>query len=296
VHKLLIVDDEAPIRDMMAMFAQDLGFIPVLASDGDVALQMFRQEYPPIVLTDVRMPKMDGITFTQRLKEESPETYVIMLTGHGGEETAIAALKAGASGFLKKPLEIEDLKATLNKFSQAVSARTAAAKIAWSFSGLRLNATVESDPDKAAGVSAFLLRGLEGALGKREMADLQLGMCELLLNAIEHGNLGISTEEKRWALANGNFDALLEERQACPDLGQRSVSIEVILDQASREIRCHFRDQGDGFDWQALPQELTPENLLKPQGRGIILARMVADRLEYNNKGNEVTFVKRIGQ
>ena len=89
MHKLLIVDDEAPIRDMMAMFAQDLGFIPVLASDGDVALQMFRQEYPPIVLTDVRMPKMDGITFTQRLKEESPETYVIMLTGHGGEETAI---------------------------------------------------------------------------------------------------------------------------------------------------------------------------------------------------------------
>jgi len=296
VHKLLIVDDEAPIRDMMAMFAQDLGFIPVLASDGDVALQMFRQEYPPIVLTDVRMPKMDGITFTQRLKEESPETYVIMLTGHGGEETAIAALKAGASGFLKKPPEIEDLKATLNKFSQAVSARTAAAKIAWSFSGLRLNATVESDPDKAAGVSAFLLRGLEGALGKREMADLQLGMCELLINAIEHGNLGISAEEKRQALSKGNFDALLKERRACAELGQRSVSIEVILDQASREISCHFRDQGDGFDWQALPQELTPENLLQPQGRGVILTRMVADRLEYNDKGNEVTFVKRIGQ
>ncbi len=84
MHKLLIVDDEAPIREMMAMFAQDLGFIPVLASDGEVALQMFRQEYPPIVLTDVRMPKMDGITFTQRLKEESPETYVIMLTGQPG--------------------------------------------------------------------------------------------------------------------------------------------------------------------------------------------------------------------
>jgi DNA-binding response OmpR family regulator len=291
---VLIVDDEEPIRNMLAMFVTGEGFLPLPAGDGEEGLALFRQERPTIVITDVRMPRMDGLTLVQHLKEEAPETYVVLITGHGDEAVAIAALRAGAADYLKKPLDLDALEAVLKKFAQAISARGKIVEDLRALSSLQLTATMVSDPYRVPGVVAYLLYGLQESLRKSELADLQLVLSELLLNAIEHGNLEISGDEKRQALMEDQFAALVQARRSHPVWGQRRVEIELSVAQGAGEFSCCIRDEGNGFDWRALPQEIKPEHLVLPHGRGVLLSRLMVDRLEYNEKGNAVTLVKQL--
>lgn len=294
MHRVLIVDDEEPIRTLLATFVIGEGFLSLQASDGEEGLALFRQEHPAIVITDVRMPRMDGLTLVQHVKEEAPETYVILITGHGDEAIAIAALRAGAADYLKKPLDLDALEAVLKKFAQAIDAREKTIEDLRALSSFQFTATMLSDPYRVSGVVAYLLYGLQQSLGRAELADLQLVLSELLFNAIEHGNLEISGEEKRQALIEDHFTTLVQERRSHAVLGQRQVTIELSVDQKAGEFKCCIRDEGKGFDWRALPQEIKPEHLILPHGRGVLLSRLMVDHLEYNEKGNVVTLVKRL--
>ncbi len=79
---ILIVDDEQDIREVLSLALSDMGHTVLAAAEGEEALRLFRAERPPIVVTDIKMPGMDGIDLLQHLKREDPETEVIMITGH----------------------------------------------------------------------------------------------------------------------------------------------------------------------------------------------------------------------
>ncbi|MGE0682972.1 MAG: response regulator [Candidatus Binatia bacterium] len=292
--KVLIVDDEEPIRHLLSMFIKREGFIPLQAGDGEEGLTLFRQESPPIVLTDARMPRMDGLTLIQLLKEEAPETQIALLTGHGDEALAVAALRAGAVDYLKKPLELDELELVLKKFTAAISAREKSIDDLRTCTALQIQVVLGNNLYNLPGVVAYLLHGFKTFLSKKELADLQLVLSELLLNAIEHGNLEISGKEKHQALIEDRFAVLIEERRADPLREQRCVSVELNFAQRTGEFRCHIRDEGEGFCWQDMPQEIKPEDLVLPHGRGILLSRLLVDQLSYNDAGNEVTVVKRL--
>jgi two-component sensor histidine kinase len=159
---------------------------------------------------------------------------------------------------------------------------------------LQICLALENDPYKASEVIACLLHSMKAFVADHEKADLELVLNELLLNAIEHGNLGISGEEKRRALLEDRFGMLVQARRADPQLGQRSVTVAITLDPRAGEFRCRIRDEGGGFRWQALPREIKPEDFVLPHGRGILLSRLMVDQLIYNDAGNEVIVVKRI--
>jgi YesN/AraC family two-component response regulator len=292
--KVLIVDDEKPICDLLSIFVKREGFIPFQAGDGEEGLALFRQEHPPIVLTDARMPRMDGITLIQQVKEEAPETQIALLTGHGDETLAVAALRAGAVDYLKKPLELDELEIVLKKFAAAISAREKSIDDLRTCTALRIHVALGNDLYNLPGVIAYLLHGLKTVLSKKELTDLQLVLSELLLNAIEHGNLEISGKEKHQALIEDRFASLIEERRADPLREQRRVLVELSFEQRSGEFRCQIRDEGVGFCWQSLPQEIKTEDFVLPHGRGVLLSRLLVDQLMYNDAGNEVTVVKRL--
>jgi UDP-3-O-acyl N-acetylglucosamine deacetylase len=104
---ILIVDDEASIRKSLEGVLGDEGYSCALAPDGADALSRLEVLRPSLVLLDIWMPGMDGIETLRRIKEISPGTPVIMMSGHATISTAIQATKAGASDFIEKPLEIE---------------------------------------------------------------------------------------------------------------------------------------------------------------------------------------------
>lgn len=122
-RKLLIVDDEEGIRKVMGIFLADMGYEVHSAENGEEALRIFSEVKPPIVLTDIKMPGMDGIELLKRLKSESPDTEVIMITGHGDINLAIRSLKFEATDFITKPVNDEALEISLKRAHERIRMR-----------------------------------------------------------------------------------------------------------------------------------------------------------------------------
>ena len=121
--KILLVDDEEGIRKVLGISLADSGYQVLTAENGEEALTIFRTVQPEIVLTDIKMPGMDGIQLLQRIKAENPDTEVIMITGHGEMELAIRSLKYEATDFITKPINDEVLEIALKRAHERISMR-----------------------------------------------------------------------------------------------------------------------------------------------------------------------------
>ena len=122
-QKILLVDDEEGIRKVLDISLSDSGFKVFTAETGKEALDIFRKMRPPIVLTDIKMPGMDGIELLQKIKEESPDTEVIMITGHGDMKLAIRSLKYDATDFITKPINDDALEIALKRANEKITLR-----------------------------------------------------------------------------------------------------------------------------------------------------------------------------
>ncbi len=120
---ILLVDDEAGIRNLLSISLADEGYEVITAADGREALEMFRTEKPSIVMTDIKMPGMDGIELLAAIKEEIPTTEVIMITGHGDMELAIKSLKMDATDFVTKPIHDDALEIALKRATDRIGMR-----------------------------------------------------------------------------------------------------------------------------------------------------------------------------
>jgi response regulator RpfG family c-di-GMP phosphodiesterase len=106
---VLIVDDDPQIRDVLQQIFVTAGYRTRQASDGQAGLETFRAWHPPLVVTDLSMPLMDGRALLNELRNDDPDAAVIVLTGAGDIKTAIACLKHGAHDFIMKPVDIDEL-------------------------------------------------------------------------------------------------------------------------------------------------------------------------------------------
>jgi len=117
---ILLVDDEEDIRDVLSVSITDMGYAVHEAETGEQAIGIFRQIDPPIVMTDIKMPGMDGIELLQRIKRENPDTEVVMITGHGDMDLAIKSLKFEATDFITKPINVEALEIALKRVQDKI--------------------------------------------------------------------------------------------------------------------------------------------------------------------------------
>jgi len=120
---ILLVDDEEGIRKVLGIALTDLGYEVLTAENGAEALRIFKAARPPIVLTDIKMPEMDGIELLRQLKQQSPDTEVIMITGHGDMDLAIKSVKYEATDFVTKPINDEVLEIALNRAQERIAMR-----------------------------------------------------------------------------------------------------------------------------------------------------------------------------
>jgi len=122
-RKLLLVDDEEGIRKVLGISLRDAGYDVLTAKSGEEAFELFQDADPPIVLTDIKMPGMDGISLLRNIKQVSPETEVIMITGHGDMELAIESLKHEATDFITKPIHDDILEFALKRAEEKINLR-----------------------------------------------------------------------------------------------------------------------------------------------------------------------------
>jgi len=115
---ILVVDDELSIREAFYDWLKQDGYEVETAADGLEALAKVKERHYDIMLIDVKMPNMDGITLLKRLKEEDPDTAVVMMTAYGAIQDAVEAMKLGANDYLLKPFELDELSLTIEKLVQ----------------------------------------------------------------------------------------------------------------------------------------------------------------------------------
>ena len=120
---ILLGDDEEGIRKVLSIALCDMGYHVLTAQNGVEALRIFKDERPPIVLTDIKMPEMDGLELLRRLKQVSADTEVIMITGHGDMDLAIKSVKYEATDFVTKPINDEILEIALNRAQERIAMR-----------------------------------------------------------------------------------------------------------------------------------------------------------------------------
>lgn len=161
----MLVDDEAGIRKVLEISLSDSGYTVFSAENGEKALSIFKKERPPIVLTDIKMPGMDGIALLMKMKNEDPDTEVIMFTGHGDMDLAIESLKQGATDFLTKPINDDVLEIALKRAREKILIRQKLREYTQSLEALLREKTELQDRLSSLGLMlSSIAHGIKGLL------------------------------------------------------------------------------------------------------------------------------------
>jgi len=149
LRKILIADDEANMRWVLERALSKAGYDVETAEDGQIALDRAFSERPDLVLVDLKMPKIDGISVLKRLKEHYPDLMIVMMTAHGNTATAVEAMKSGAHDYLMKPFDIDELLITVRKAFEVESLREQVDYLKEEFQGDGWNLVGNSEGMKA---------------------------------------------------------------------------------------------------------------------------------------------------
>jgi CheY-like chemotaxis protein/anti-sigma regulatory factor (Ser/Thr protein kinase) len=286
--RVLIVDDNPHDRALLYEYLSREGYEIEMAEDGVEGFHILERDpwRYDVILLDRNMPRLGGVELLQWLKA-NPELRslpVILQTASDSRADLIEAMKGGAFYYLTKPYDVEMLLTVV-----ATAARDRAT--------YRQLQTVARRGEMATGLlrsASFRLRTIEEA---RDVGTLIAGLCpdpsntvigltELIVNAVEHGNLGITYAEKSELSGMDRWLAELERRAALPENADKFV--DVSFERDDHQIRIIIRDQGTGFDWRPY-LEPDPTRVFDTHGRGITIARRLSfDDLEYRGTGNEV--------
>jgi len=114
-EKILVVDDELFVRELLLEFLSTQGYEVFLADSGEKAVELIQTQPADVVLLDLKMPGMDGIETLKQIKKIAPEVLAIIMTGYPTIESSIEALRNGACDYVIKPFKLDELKSSIEK-------------------------------------------------------------------------------------------------------------------------------------------------------------------------------------
>ncbi len=284
--KLLVVDDDPLNQEIIAEYLEDAGYTLTTADSGKAAMRLLDAVDAQFdaVLLDRMMPGMTGIDVLNLMKEDArwARLPVIMQTAAAAPEQVREGIKAGAYYYLTKPYDAVALRAIIHAALTDARERAALAESLHAHPDA-LKLMSEAEFRFATIYEARRLAGLL-ALACPQPDQAALGLAELFLNAIEHGNLGIGYKDKRQLKIDGQWEAEMARRLISPQYSGRAVHVRMRRLEAAVEFT--IEDEGAGFDWAAYI-EFDPQRAFDPNGRGIALARQLSfASLEYRGRGN----------
>jgi DNA-binding response OmpR family regulator len=274
LKKLLIVDDDPSIHELIrAMLAED-GWQIDGVHNGEEALNKLKAQSYDLVLTDILMPGMDGLTLLSRLRSQQPNAHVVVMTVKNTPDHIVGSLRNDAAGYVSKPFTRDILKETLHnalstKFDHD-DIKILSDKPYW------VSLQVRCKLSTADRLTQFI-RELPSDLDPEEREPIATAFRELLMNAIEHG---------------GKLDP------------KKTVDLSYI--RTARCIVYYLRDPGEGFQMDKLQHaaianspdqpyrhlEMREQMGIRPGGFGLLMTKNFADELIYSGKGNEVILIK----
>jgi CheY-like chemotaxis protein/anti-sigma regulatory factor (Ser/Thr protein kinase) len=273
---LLIVDDDPSVHELLGAMLTGTHWKTESVDDGEPALERLVSKKYDVILTDILMPGMDGLTLLGKIREKHPEARVVVMTLRNTPDHVIASLKQDAAGYLAKPFAREILLETLESAASAPlesdDIKILSDRPNW------ISLQVRCKLANADRLTQFV-RELPNDLDPAEREPTATAFRELLMNAIEHG---------------GHLD---------PDK-----IVELSCIRTKHCIVYYIRDPGEGFQLDKLQHaaiantpedpyrhlELREQMGIRPGGFGLLMTKNFADELIYSAKGNEVILIKYI--
>ncbi|MBZ0273211.1 response regulator [bacterium] len=288
IHKVLVVDDDAMIRRLVARTLMPGARQVIEAGDGEEGLACFREARPDAVLSDIVMPRTDGLAFLRQIRQIDPGVPAVVMTGESTEERAITAARLGVVDYLLKPFEMSELTCVMERLERLAWLR--AHPTAGDLAELAVTDRIELRLDNDLPAAHKVLDRLFALVGVDD-GDLMVGVLEVVLNAIEHGNLELGHEYKSRLESVHDYNTFLVKRARMTPYRDRRARISMSIDGDVWE--CVVEDEGSGFDWRARLASERDANFTLHHGRGVLLAHALFDEFEYNDKGNRVRMLKR---
>lgn len=273
VKRVLVVDDDAVTRRRLESILKKARHRVTTAADGAQALAQLRKQRFALMLLDVWMPGMTGLELLERLRDLPERPKVIVMTSDETPETILTAVRHEAFEYVHKPVDPNEL---VELVARALAAPPAPPIEVLSATPYWVELLVPCDRDAAERIQSFML-GLKADLPENVRATVGQAFHELLLNAVEWG---------------GKLDP------------QRKVLVAYV--RTPRLLIYRIADPGKGFRFEDLPHSalsnpkdepfqhamVREEKGLRPGGFGLLMTRTMVDELVYNEKQNEVLFVK----
>ena len=270
---VLVVDDDNATRDGLSVLLAHAGFTVDGANDGAVALEKIERHDFRVVLLDIRLPGIGGLDVLARCVAKQPALKIIVMTGADPAETVLAALRGQAYDFISKPIEPSHL---INVVKRAVATGQNVSRIEiLSARPEWLELLVPCTREAVERIQSFV-QGLEMDLPGEVRDSVGVAFRELLANGIEWG---------------GQLNPAQHVRVACV--------------RTPRMLLYRIADPGEGFNFHELSHaagddrsdtiahdDVRQAKGLRPGGFGLVLIRAIADELIYNERQNEVLFIK----
>jgi serine phosphatase RsbU (regulator of sigma subunit)/ActR/RegA family two-component response regulator len=284
---ILIIDDNVDLLEYLKDFFMIYNYEVILAESGNEGIEKFREFSPDIVISDIRLPDKSGNIVVKEINEIDKEVPIIVITGYSDHNLILSAMKNGAVELLKKPFKPKDLKYLVSKIEtlfRKIKVKLSSSFVQWEKRQLK----IFNDIHLISSVTDFIFANVDYLFG--EVNFMKIGLQEILINAIEHGNLKISYEEKQQLLTSGDYQNILREKASLPENADKCVEIKVF--STPDYLKIIVEDMGDGFDLSEIPDPENPENFLNESGKGIMMTLNAYDEVIYNEKGNRVTLIK----
>jgi CheY-like chemotaxis protein/anti-sigma regulatory factor (Ser/Thr protein kinase) len=284
-----VVDDSLVDQRLAGgLLERQLGMNIAFAGSGREALQSIRRQTPDVVITDMRMPEMDGLELVEAIRVEYPTLPLIIMTAVGSEELAAAALRRGANGYVPKRHLGEDLAKVVKRY---VACRDEERPVLECLEGVRTQFMLDNDCARIAAVVRYLKGDLLriGLFDETTVMHMGVALEEAITNAIHFGNLELKSDQRDED--EQAFEVLLGQRLQQPPYCDRRVH--VVAELSLKGARYVVRDNGPGFDTSKLPDLTDPTQLEHSRRRGLVLIHAFMDEVYHNDAGNEITMIKR---
>ncbi|MFI4984004.1 MAG: response regulator [Rickettsiales bacterium] len=287
VLKILTVDDEDLNLDILQEYFEEARYTSIAARDGAEALKILeKQKDFDVIVLDRMMPVMDGMQFLKEVKDDKRfrDIPVIMQTAASQNQQIAEGIKQGVFYYLSKPYTKDVLLSTVraanddHQYKRELKKQISEYGTAMS---MIKNGVFSFRSIEQAKMLAILL----GSPSPEPELSI-MGLIELMVNAVEHGNLDITYDEKKQLKIAGKWELEVERRLYLPENKDKFVEAEVC--RTNKEVKITIRDQGKGFDWKKY-STFDQNRLNDPNGRGIAMTMASGfDRINYQGNGNTV--------
>lgn len=294
--RILIVDDAAMDRLLARrLLEKNPEFIVVQAVDGASALEQMDELAPDAVVTDLQMPRVNGLELVETIRRKYPYVPVVLMTAHGSEDVAARALMAGAASYVPKSELPNHLLETVQSVLAAARVQRPTSDLLACLDCVRVEYRLDNDSRLIAPLVDKLQQAAVeiGLVDDAERVPLAVALEETLLNALFRGNLEISRDEaehQRHALVTLGVDAISERARTAPYEARR---LHISATLTRDEGRFVVRHEGPGDALPELPDLADLSNMNREHDRGWVLVGMFMDEVHRDPTGHELSLIKR---